>query len=138
MIKRRGFTKLVVASTLLPFPVSSLAKLSVNNNFKRSPVHFVYETRAGEYGLKENLVFEEFDKMHYISGDATRVWYEELHFLWKTKSIVTAGLTRESEFFILKTLARDYGYRPEHENYSENSRLVSWLLVPVDKTSPNV
>ncbi len=130
MIKRRGFNKLVVASSLLPFPVSTLAKLSANKKLSSKDVHFVYENRALDYGLKETPVFEGFDKVHYIDGDATRVWYAELHFLWKSKSIVTAGLTRESEFFILKTLARDYGYSADNESHSENSSLVSWLLVP--------
>jgi hypothetical protein len=130
MIKRREFNKLVVASTLLPFPVSSPAKILANYKQSSQAVHFIFENRAVDYGLKETLAFEEFDKVHYIDGDATRIWYDKLHFLWKSKSIVTAGLTRESEFFILKTLARDYAYKIANEKQLENTSLVSWLLVP--------
>jgi len=76
--------------------------------------------------------FADFEKVHCISGDITELWYNDLHKLWQEKTILTAGLTRESEFFLLKTLARDYDYDVKYERPSHNFQLVSWLLGPAD------
>ena len=133
MIKRREFNNLLLISMFLPFPVSGWSRLLADEEkLFQIPMHFIYEKNSVDYGLIETPVFNDFEKIHYIEGDITRVWYEELHFFWKNKTILTAGLTRESEFFVLKTLARDYGYQISHEMQLSDSQLVSWLLVPAE------
>lgn len=132
-MKRREINKLLAASTLLPLSASLWSSDSDNlGKSPQGPVHFIYEKNAVHYGLKVVPSFNDFEKIHYIEGDVTRVWYGELHFLWPKKNILTAGLTRESEFFILKTLARDYGYTVVHEAQHDNSQLISWLLAPIE------
>jgi hypothetical protein len=131
MMKRREINKLLVASAFLPLSANLWSSVSERKSRSlQGPVHFIYEKKAIDYGLKVKPSFIDFEKIHYIEGDVTRVWYDELHFLWQKKSILTAGLTRESEFFILRTLARDYGYNVVHEEQLENSQLISWLLAP--------
>lgn len=139
MIKRREFNNLLLISMFLPFPVIGWSRLLVDEEkLFQIPMHFIYEKNSVDYGFIETPAFNDVEKIHYIEGDITRVWYEELHFFWKNKTILTAGLTRESEFFVLKTLARDYGYRVKHETQQADIPLVLWLLAPVEFSSQNL
>ena len=138
MLKRREFTQLLTATSLLPYSVNVFSSLLTDKDVLiENPIHFVYENKARSYGLKEHISFADFEKVHYISGDITGLWYQDLHKLWQEKSILTAGLTREAEFFLLKTLARDYDYQVKYERASINAQLVSWLLVPADLATEN-
>lgn len=130
-MKRRDFNKLVVAASLLPLSgyARSMIVTSSNKNSVK-PVHFIYENSYAELGSGKPPAFSDFEKVHVIDGDVTKVWYNELHYLWQKKSILTAGLTRDSGFFILKTMARDYGYAVSHQEQAENTHFISWLLVP--------
>ena len=131
-MKRRDFNKLVVAASLLPLPgYARSAILASSNEISANPVHFIYEKSYAELGSGKPPAFDDFEKVHVIDGDVTKVWYNELHYHWQKKSILTAGLTRDSGFFILKTLARDYGYTVSHQVQAENTQFISWLLAPV-------
>ena len=133
MLKRREFTQLLTATSLLPYSVNVFSSLLTDKDaLIQNPVHFIYEKKARSYGLKEQVSFADFEKVHCISGDITELWYNDLHKLWQEKTILTAGLTRESEFFLLKTLARDYDYDVKYERPSHNFQLVSWLLGSAD------
>ena len=131
MVTRREMNGLLAAATLVPMPlVQALSAVNHQSTLDKKPLHFIYEARASAYGYRGKLAKDSFDKLHVINGDVTSTWYHELHPLWRESKVFTAGLTRESEFFVLKTLARDYGYRVEFESEPGNSHLVSWLLIP--------
>jgi len=130
-MKRRDFTKLVVAASLLPpSGYARSAILTSGNKNPVKPVHFIYEKSYAAPASGTLPAFDDFEKVHVIDGDVTKVWYNELHYLWQKKSILTAGLTRDSGFFVLKTLARDYDYTVSHQVQAENTQFISWLLVP--------
>tara|TARA_B100001123_G_scaffold414833_1_gene514741 strand:- start:690 stop:1091 length:402 start_codon:yes stop_codon:yes gene_type:complete len=131
MIKRRNFNKFIIASALLPFSLRSTPS-AVETERDYKPTHFVFEKSARDCELEGRLLSCDFDVVYYIDRDVTWVWYEELHFLWQSKSILTAGVTRESEFFVLTNLARDYGYAVKHETQIFDSTLVSWSLGPTN------
>ncbi len=131
MISRRNVNKLLVASSLLPAPLAQLfAATDVRVASIKKPVHLVFESRASDYGWQEELPADVFEAVYFINGDVTRVWYDELHPLWLQKTTLTAGLTRESEFFVMKTLAKDYDYMVVKEMPVGELQLVSWLLAP--------
>lgn len=131
MFTRREINKLLATSALLPAPLAQLlAETNEQIAPHRKPLHLVYESRAADYGWRDTLPGKVFDTIHYIDGDVTRTWFEELHPLWSEQAILTAGLTRESEFFVMKTLARDYDYVVVKEIVVEKPHLVSWLLAP--------
>lgn len=131
MITRRKLHKIVAGSTLLASPLAHLFAASNGLMAQQDrPLHLLYETKAADYGWQHGLAGETFDVVHLIDGDVTAVWYEKLHPLWSKQAILTAGLTRESEFFVIKTLARDYDYIVVKEMMVEEPHLVSWLLAP--------
>jgi hypothetical protein len=46
-----------------------------------------------------------------ILGDITSLWYEDLHFRWRGRAAVIAGLTGRSSLFCLEQLAWDTGHQ---------------------------
>lgn len=115
------------------FPLARVGQpaFCASNNVSDSrSIHFIYEKNAASYGFSKSIEPENFEKVHYINGDISPVWYGELLSHFENSSILTAGLTRESESFVIKTLARDYAYEMVHEQAVDNTALVSWLLVP--------
>lgn len=129
-MKRRDFNKMALftaASLVVGKPgASACANEGRPGEIER---YFIYERSAGRYGLLPPP-FAKCSNVVVIAGDVTRVWYEELHYLWQQEGVATAGLTRESEFFVLRTLARDYGYRVTYQEPCIPSRLVLWELIP--------
>jgi len=92
-------------------------------------VHFVYETRLIDLIDASGTVFPHASRFHAITADVTPVWYNHLDRLWRQRYIRTAGLTFDAEFFVLKTLASDHGYRVTREQH--DGEKVRWLLEPV-------
>lgn len=132
MIKRREFNKLALASAVFPFVTGSVA-LEQNDSHRDKGVnkYFIYEEGFGDM----QTVLPElasYKKIYKIKGDVTWVWYHELHHLWKNKGIIIAGLTRESEFFVLNTLARDYGYRTVYQKSQRQRPFLSWVIASVE------
>ena len=131
MVTRREVNLMLAATTLAP--ASTVQALVAGDGQARladKSLHFIYESDSPSYGFSSSLPGHQFSKLHVIKSDVSATWFHELHPLWSSKSIFTAGLTRESEFFILKTLARDYGYVVDYEHQVGDTCLVSWLLVP--------
>ncbi len=131
MVTRRELNTMLVAAALAPAPLArALAASAEQPGLAGKPVHFIFESMSPGLGFHTAVAEDAFDSFHVIKGDVSTTWFNELHPLWSRKSILTAGLTRESEFFILKTLAREYGYVVDYEQQFEDTCLVSWSLVP--------
>ena len=91
-------------------------------------MHLVYDARIIE--LREALaaISVNIAKAHGFTSDLTPIWFDELHGLWESGCITTMGFTRDAEFFVLSTLARDQGYVVAGKE--AHAGKVSWLLVP--------
>lgn len=132
MIKRREFNKLALASAVLPLVTGSVALTQSDlHRDKAVNKYFIYEESTGDM---QTLLTElaSYKKIYKIKGDVTWVWYRELHYLWEQKKVIIAGLTRESEFFVLSTLARDYGYRTVYQKSQRQRPFLSWLIAPAE------
>ena len=92
------------------------------------PVHLVYDARIIEAREALAAASVNIAKAHGFTSDLTPIWFDELHGLWESGSIMTMGFTRHAEFFVLSTLARDQGYAVAGEE--AHAGKVSWLLVP--------
>jgi len=51
------------------------------------------------------------ERVAWIEGDITKLWYEELDTRWYDEKIAVAGLTEYGPFFCLERLAMDRGLR---------------------------
>jgi len=51
------------------------------------------------------------ERIAWIEGDITKLWYEELDTRWHDEKIAVAGLTEYGAFFCLERLAMDRGLR---------------------------
>ncbi|MCB1661892.1 MAG: hypothetical protein KDI20_04775 [Pseudomonadales bacterium] len=132
MISRRNFNKLAGFFVASPFILKTIpAALAGLKDSSPLEKYFIYE-RGAIKGDIEQLLAENFHKIYAIKGDVTRVWYDDLYFRWKDGEIATLGLTRESEFFVLQTLARDYGYKTEYRELQPELNMLFWSLVPAD------
>jgi len=92
------------------------------------PLHVAIDTRLD--GNAATMAQEHFAGavLHTFDGDVTSLWFNTLDRLWSNRAIATAGFTRHSEFFLLRTLARDHGYRIASSTSAADH--VSWLLMP--------
>ena len=131
MVTRREVNTLLATATLAPASlVRALAATTEQSRLAEKPLHFIYESNSPALGFSGDLPKADFNRLHVIKGDISATWFHELHPLWREKGIFTAGLTRESEFFILKTLARDYGYTVTQEYPLGDTCLVYWSIMP--------
>jgi hypothetical protein len=53
----------------------------------------------------------EGDRIAWIEGDITELWYEELDVRWRDEKAAVSGLTEYGAFFCLERLAMDRGLR---------------------------
>ena len=91
--------------------------------------HLVYDSRVIDSRGIADVLFASVERAYSFTSDVTPIWYEDLHSLWQRHEIMTIGITREAEFFVLSTMARDYGYgvwgRDDRPGYTV------WMLAPV-------
>jgi hypothetical protein len=92
------------------------------------PMHLVYDARIIEAREAFAAATVNIAKAHGFTSDLTPIWFDELHGLWESGCITTMGFTRDAEFFVLSTLARDQGYAVAGKEVYGGK--VSWLLVP--------
>jgi len=76
------------------------------------------------------------NRVAWITGDITDLWYSELDLLWRKKKAPIAGLTAYSAFFCLERLAWDRGMRMTFKEElrcagsAEPSSLYRWVIAP--------
>lgn len=128
-MKRRNFLKNL---SLLGVSATSLTMLQLNTAFGNSsaaaPIHFVYDKHYCNPRNMSAAFLSSIEASFPIEGNVTEVWFDELYYHWQKRSRTTVGLTGQSDFFILKSLARDQGYRVLYEERTGD--LISWALVP--------
>lgn len=105
-MQRRDFlsAQLTLATaTVLPF--------TANAAQAGKKVFLLYDRRINAPLLWRQLKasFEHSTAAEY-DGDITALWQVSLKPLWAQQQQTTIGLTRHTEFFLLRTLAREQGY----------------------------
>jgi hypothetical protein len=126
---RRTFSRRFTAGAVALAAPTTVAGSRLVGNDRGLALHLVYETRLIDPIDAAEPLSVPASRLHAITGDVTPVWYNLFHQQWVSRSIRTAGITYEAEFFVMKTLARDYGYRVTHEQRIGEG--VRWLLEPV-------
>ncbi|HJP36164.1 MAG: hypothetical protein QF609_00510 [Gammaproteobacteria bacterium] len=127
-MNRRNFNSTITAGGLALAAPVSCGDTRRPHASTDLPLHFIYETRLLDPAGALPSWCAQASRSYAITGDVTPVWYHELHRHWERRSISTGGLTYEAEFFVLKTLARDYDYEVTVERYDGDR--VRWLLEP--------
>jgi hypothetical protein len=90
-------------------------------------VHFVQDTRIAAFNTLDLAIRIRPTHYHTFDGDVSRLWRDVLREAWRDAQAATAGFTRYAEFFVLSTLARDFGYSVAATD--EQAQYLSWLLV---------
>lgn len=124
-MKRREFIQLISASAVSIPAMKAMAGVLPESSL---PVHLVHDTAVQAGRAELELFAVKVDAYHPISGDVTGLWSERLDLLWRKHSIVTVGVTRHAEYFVLRTLARDHRYCMISErNFGDH---VAWMIAP--------
>ena len=126
---RRGFIHGILA-TLAAVPTVAKAGIATFEK-PQTPLHLVYNKRVCSRETALTQIGVEVAAIHEINGDVARTWQNNLSRLWSEKQVVTTGVTHHAEYFVIKTLAHDYGYRTVHEQVS--AEVVSWVLAPIGR-----
>lgn len=135
---RRDFIKslslLAAPLSLVSGSVKAGIKGDVEQLHDALPVHLVIDRRYVSKVEDIPKFVSKVSKLHYIEQGMSGSFLAPLLDSWDKKSITTVGITLSSEFFILKTLAKERGYRIDLESsntdISEYGDLISWKLVP--------
>lgn len=119
-ISRRNFLK---SSAVVAFGISNLdAKML---DFSRQ------ETIKATYFIKDLMCDGDFsniqaDKTLEINGDISTI-YSDLKAAFQSKAIL-ASISTETTFFVLSTMAADYGLRVAYN--AKNNGVRTWILAP--------
>jgi hypothetical protein len=74
------------------------------------------------------------ERVAWIEGDVTKLWYEELDARWRDEKTAVTGLTEFGVFFCLERLAMDRGLRVAFKgsHRRDGSRLLHDIHAPKD------
>lgn len=61
-------------------------------------------------------------RIAWIDGDITNLWYDELDVLWRSRKVTVSGLTAYGAFFCLERLALDRGLRVVFKGRTSSTR----------------
>lgn len=120
MTNRREFLQIGVAATALPFASRAAQAAGLEPGAGESvPLYaVVHDTR-----FEDSVAFARRSarlgcRTEAISGDMTRLWYDDLYHRWKRGPAAIAGLTAYGPLFCFGELARENGmhvvFRGEH------------------------
>lgn len=114
-----------VVSTLTITPLETLASAPVGQT-ARMPFYAALFDRRFSDGTRFAATARRLGiATRPIAGDATGVWYSELHPRWKEAAVPIAGLTTYTPLFCLERLAWDHDmrvvYRASHRRRADGS-----------------
>lgn len=112
MTNRREFLQIGVTATALPLASRAAQAAGVDLGGDSVPLYtLIYDTRFADsiaFGRRgEQLGFPT----AAITGDMTRLWYDDLYHRWKRGPAAIAGLTAHGALFCFDELAREQGMR---------------------------
>jgi len=96
----------------------------------------VADTRFPESRAFAHKAARAGNRIVWITGDITDLWYNELDLLWREKKATLAGLTGYAAIFCLERLAWDRGlrvtFKEEHRRAGSGGPdlLYRWIIAP--------
>ena len=114
---RRKFLKSTALSAL---SVSALGAIEIPETQPITLIYFIQDTQVGI-----NSPFQA-DKTLYINGDISDI-YAELKQAFSEGALV-GSLSSGTTFFVLSTMAKDYGTRVAYKTKLDNA--YAWILAP--------
>lgn len=121
------------ATAGLGAPVEAAAAAAV----QRPSFHMIVaDTRFAESRAFAAEAARAGNRVAWITGDITDLWYDELDLLWREKKVAIAGLTGYAAFFCLERLAWDRGlrvaFKEEHRrtDSGQPDLLYRWVIAP--------
>ncbi len=89
------------------------------------PARFIVDTRFRESIVTGRAASIAGLNVVEVSGDMSRLWYDDLDLAWRQSPMVLAGVTGPDGLFVLETLASDRGmrvvFRGNHDRLSNGS-----------------
>lgn len=130
MMNRRKFIRGTAAGAVALQP--TLSVLASSDPAAGVPAIVVHDLRCADPREPLAALGVDAAQVHRIVGDTTAVWTEHLKSVWAQRQALTAGVTWDAEFFVLKTLARDQGYKVVYEQRDPEDKTgaVTWVLAP--------
>ncbi len=126
---RRDFLRMAVATSSCAIPILAAAfNDTCVASTPRNATHFVFDRRVGVPSKIDFYRKLSPSRSHSFTGDITPIWVNVLEPLWHQGRVATAGLTRHTEFYLLRTLALEHGYSvSDKDEYPDH---VFWILSP--------
>lgn len=129
-ISRRRFGASLGALSLSASPLYSFALQTQPTDTSASlETHAIYDARLNALTSTTKRQLQRANQIHTYRDDIAPIWYNALAQLWTDKNIQMFGITRHSEFFILKTLAQERRHVFTHA--AEYQDHAVWLIRPV-------
>ena len=101
------------------------------------PLHLIVaDTRFTESHAFAAEAARAGNRVAWITGDITDLWYNELDLLWRENKVAIAGLTGYAAFFCLERFAWDRGLRVafkeelQRTGSGQPSSLYRWIIAP--------
>ena len=100
---------------------------------------FVADLRFAESVAAASTMRARGVEVEEVSGDMTQLWINRYSRQWRQQPMTLAGVTGRDAFFVLETLAPDFGMRVVHKAVVTGAvalpghaavELVSWIIVP--------
>ena len=133
MVTRRRLMLLATAAGGAAIPAAfSKASESTKSILGNSAV--VLDRRFDESILFARELGADLRRCYEIETDVVDLWYDSLYALSADRNRAIVGLTRESDWFVLKQFSKAHQYAPiivDHKGTKGGSSLVSWMLAPV-------
>ena len=104
------------SATVAPGEAAPFHMIIVDRRFAESRACAAKAARVGQ-------------RVAWIDGDITDLWYDELDHLWRREQAAIAGLTGYGAFFCLERLAMDRGMRVVFKRQQPPS-LYRWVIAP--------
>lgn len=129
MMNRRKFIEASVGGAVALLPAA--AALAGTGPQQKQSAIVVHDVRCPDPQQALATLGIDAGEVHRIAGDMTDIWSNHLKPAWARGRALTAGVTWDAEYFVLKTLARDQGYKVVYEQRAADaSGAVTWVLAP--------
>ena len=109
-----GLTAAAGAALALPSAASPARLIVADTRFAESRAFAAEAARSGQ-------------RIAWIEGDVTDLWYEELDLRWRSERVTVSGLTEYGAFFCLERLGMDRGMRVAFKR-EQSPSLLGWVI----------
>lgn len=111
MTSRRQFMQAGLAAAALPIAASAGFAAAVPREPALPLYKVLYDTRFPASAAFAQRAAAAGLAVHAMTGDITRIWYDDLYYRWRQGPVAIAGLTAHGALFCLERLAWDQRMR---------------------------